>query len=116
MGNETNTCSLEGAESDISEEFSKRRRGEVDGGSVFGRSLVAKEVDGLLLEELVTSELEGPLQEVTGSSWAKTGQESRGSFILNDLLESPNHASVVGFWIKLDSCLDAERHSIVSLG
>lgn len=45
LGNETDTSSLERAESDISEELSESRRGEVDSSSVLGGSLVAKVVD-----------------------------------------------------------------------
>src|SRR5699024_8228754 len=56
--NETDTGGLKGAESDISDEFSASGRGQVDGGAVVGGSLVAESVDGLLLEELITSELE----------------------------------------------------------
>lgn len=67
LGDETDTGGLQGAQGDIGEELSSGRRGEVDSGAVVGGGLQAELVDPLLLEELVTTELEGTLQEVTGS-------------------------------------------------
>ena len=107
LGNETDTGSLKRAEGDIGEELGARGGGEVDGGAVVGGSLVADEADGLLLEELVTSELEGALEEVTGEGWAETGQESTSALLCDDLAESTDQAAVVGCWVELDSGLDA---------
>jgi len=71
LGNKTDTGGFEGAQGNVGEEFGSGSRGKVDGGSVVGSSLITEQVDGLLLEELVTSELEGSLQEITGECRAK---------------------------------------------
>jgi hypothetical protein len=68
---------------------------------------VAQNVDPLLLEELVTSELEGALEEVTGKGRADTSQESASTLVLNDLAETANQATVVGLGVELDTGLDA---------
>lgn len=107
---ETDTGSLKGAESDISDEFSASGGGQVDGGTVVGGSLVAESVDGLLLEELITTELEAPLQEVSGRGRAETSEKGTGTFIGDDLSETTDHTPVVGLGVELDSCLDTIRH------
>lgn len=107
LGDKTNTGGLERAKGDVGHELGASRRGEVDGSTVVGSSLVAKGVDGLLLEELVTTELEGTLQEVTGSGRAETGQKSASTLLLDDLAEATDHAAVVGRGVKLDTGLDA---------
>ena len=61
----------------------------------------------LLLEELVTSELEGTLKEVTSKSRTDTSQESGSALILDDLAETADHAPVVGGRVELDTGLDA---------
>lgn len=106
LRDETDTSSLKGAESDISEELGGTSGGEVDSGTVVGGSLEAEEVDGLLLEELVTTELEGALEEVTSEGRTDTSQESAGALILDDLAETTEETTVVGSGIKLDTGLD----------
>ena len=59
-----------------------------------------------MLEELVTSELESTLQEVTGEGWANTSQKSTCTLILDDLSEATDETSVVCDGVKLDSGLD----------
>ena len=61
----------------------------------------------LFLEELVSSKLEGTLEEITGEGWANTGEEGAGTLSLDDLLEATNHAPVIGGRVELDSGLDA---------
>lgn len=107
LGDETNTGGLEGAEGNVGEELGGTGGGDVDQGAVVGGILVAEQVDGLLLEELVSSELEGTLQEVTGGGRAQAGQKSAGTLSLDDLLEATDHAPVVGGGVELDTGLDA---------
>ena len=107
LRDETDTGGLEGAQGNIGEELGERGRGEVDGGAVVGGSLVAEEVDGLLLEELVTTELQGALEEVTGEGRTDTGQEGTGTLILDNLAEATDEAAVVGNGVELDTGLDA---------
>lgn len=107
FGDETDTGGLERAEGDVGEELGGTGRGEVDTGSVVGGSLVAEEVDRLLLEELVSTELERTLEEVTGEGRADTGQESTSALGLDDLAETTDHAIVVGRGVELDAGLDA---------
>lgn len=115
LGDETNTGGLERAEGNVSHELSAGGRGQVDGGAVVGGSLEAELVDGLLLEELVTAELESTLEEVTSGSRAETSQESASTLILDDLLEATDHTTVVGGRVELDTGLDAVRKMRASL-
>jgi hypothetical protein len=108
VGDHADTGGLERAQSDISEELTSRGGGEVDGGTVLLGGLVADEVDGLLLEELVSSEFERTLEEVTGEGRSETGHESASTLILDDLADATNETAVVGDGVKLDTGLDAE--------
>lgn len=107
LGDETDTGGLERAQGDVSEELGGGGRGEVDGGAVLRGGLVAEGVDPLLLEEFVTAELEGSLEEVPGKGRADTSQESASTLVLDDLAETANHATVVGLGVELDTGLDA---------
>lgn len=107
LRDETDTGGLEGAEGNVGEELSGTGGGNVDQGAVVGGSLVAEQVDGLLLEQLVSSKLESALQEVSGSGGAKAGQQSAGTLSLDDLLEATDHTPVVGGGVELDTGLDA---------
>lgn len=107
IGDETDTGSLKRAESNIGEELGGGRRSEVDGGAVVGSGLVAELVDGLLLEELVTTELEGTLEEVTGEGRADTSPDGAEALLANDLPEATDQAAVVLDGVKLDGGLDA---------
>jgi hypothetical protein len=109
---ETNTGSLERAESDGSEELSGGGRDGVDSSAVLAGVLETDSVDGLGLEELVTSKLKGTLGEVTSEGRTSTGQKSTGTLVLDDLTESAEHALVVGSGVKLDLGLDAEGLSV----
>ena len=106
-GNETDSGGLERAEGEISEELGAGGGGEVDGGAVVGSGLVAEEANGLLLEELVTTELQGTLEEVTSEGRAGTSEESASALVLDDLLEAADEAAVVGLGVELDAGLDA---------
>lgn len=115
MRDETDTGGFEWAEGDIGEEFGGGRRGEVDGGSVVGSGLVAELVDPLLLEKLISTELERALQEVACECWASTSEESTGTFVGDDFSEAANQAIVVCDGVELDSCLDAVKAALVLL-
>lgn len=109
LGDETDTGGLERAEGNVGHELSAGGGGEVDSGTVVGGSLEAELVDGLLLEELVTTELEGTLEEVTSGGRAETSQESASTLVLDDLTEATDHTTVVGDRVELDTGLDAVR-------
>jgi hypothetical protein len=70
-------------------------------------SLISEDVDGLLLEEFISSKLECALEEVSSSSWPETSQQSTGTLLGNDLSETSNESFVVCDGVELDSCLDA---------
>ena len=108
LGNEADPRRLERAQSDIGEELGQGGRGQVDGGAVVGGGLVAQVVDALLLEELVSSELEGALQKIPRGGGAEAGQKCAGAFSCDDLAEATDHAFVVGDGIELYSCLDTK--------
>ena len=107
VADQPNAGSLEWAERDISEELGGGGRCEVDGSAVVGGGLVAKVGDTLLLEELVTTELEGALKEVTSEGRASTCPQSARAGGRDDLAETTDEALVVGDGIELDTGLDA---------
>ena len=107
LGDETDTGGLKRAKGEISEELGGGGRGEVDGGAVVGSGLVAEKANGLLLEELVTTELEGTLEEVPGSGGAEASEESASTLVGNNLSEATDHTLVVGDGVQLDPSLDA---------
>lgn len=111
LGDETDTGGLEWAEGNVGKELSSGRGGEVDGGAVVGGSLVAESADTLGLEKLVSSELEGTLEEVTSKGWADTSPDGTSTLLTNDLAESGDHALVVLDRVELDSGLDARPMS-----
>ena len=116
FGDKTNTGRFEGAEGNVGKELGGGGGGEVDGGSVVRGGLIAKEVDGLLLEEFVTSKLEGALEEITGKGRANTSQESTCALVGNDFSEASDQASVVCDRVELDSGFDTTMESVSSLG
>lgn len=109
LRDETDTGGLERAEGNVGHELSAGGGGEVDSGTVLGSSLEAELVDGLLLEELVTTELEGTLEEVTSGGRAETSQKSASTLGLDDLTEATDHTTVVGGRVELDTGLDAVK-------
>jgi hypothetical protein len=107
LRHETDTGGLKRAQGDISEELGEGGRGEVDGGTVLTGSLVSEDVNGLLLEQLITSELESALKEVSCCGRTETSQECAGTVLSNSLAETSNEALVVGGGVELYSGLDA---------
>ena len=114
LRDETDTGSLKRAEGDIGEELSAGRRTKVDSGTVFSSGLITENVNGLLLEELVTTELESALEEVTGEGGTDTSEKGTSTFVLDDLAETTDQTTVVGSRVELNTGLDAVRRSIVS--
>ena len=112
LRHEANTCGLQRAEGNIGKELGQRGGGEVHGGAVVGGRLVPKEVDGLLLEELITSKLERALEEVTRGCGAKTRQQRTGALLGDDLSDTTKETLVVCDGVELYSCLDAVWISI----
>ncbi len=107
LGNETDTGGLKGAERNISEELSAGSGGEVDSSAVVGRRLVSKDVDRLLLEQLITSELERALEEVSSGSGTEAGQQGASTLLCNHLSESAEESLVICDGVELNSCLNA---------
>lgn len=107
--NKTDTGSLERAEGNVGEELSNTGGSEVDGSAVVGGGLVADQVDGLLLEELITTELEGTLEEVTSSGRTETSPDGAGTLVGNDFPEATDQAGVVLGGVQLYPGLDAAR-------
>jgi hypothetical protein len=113
LRHKTDTGGLEGAKCNVGEELGGSGRSEVDGRPVVGGSLVAELVDARLLEELVSSKLEGALEEVTGKGRSDTRPDSAEAFFGDDLTETTNEAAVVGDWVELYSCLDAVKRAML---
>ena len=61
----------------------------------------------MLLEQLVTSELERALEEISSGSGTEAGQQRAGTLLCDHLSESAEEALVVCDGVELDSCLDA---------
>lgn len=115
MRDETDTGSFERAEGDIGKELGRGRRGKVDGGSVVGSGLVSELVDTLLLEELVSTELECALQKITCECWANTCEESTGTFVGDDFSETTDQAIVVYGGLELYPRLDTVGLMLVGI-
>lgn len=64
-------------------------------------------VNTLLLEQLVTPELERALEKVTRDCWSETRQQRSGTLGGDNLAETTDHALVVDCWLELDSRLNA---------
>ncbi len=113
VGDKTNTGSFERAEGNVGEELGATGGGKVDGGAVVGGSLIPEQRDGLLLEELVSAELESTLKKVAGECWASTSEEGTGAFFGDDLAEATDQATVVGHGVELDARLHTtHRHTL----
>jgi hypothetical protein len=110
--NETYAGRLQRAESDGGEELGAGSREGVDSTTVLAGLFDTNKIDGSLLEEFITAELEGSLDKVTSKRRAEAGQESAGAFVLDDLAETANHAAVVGSGVELDLGLDAVGASV----
>jgi len=107
LRDETDTCSLKRAQGNIGEELSESRGGEVDSRAVVGGSLVSEVVDRLLLEQLIASELECTLEEVSSGSGTKASCERADTLLCDHLSETTEEALVVCDGVELNSCLDA---------
>lgn len=68
-----------------------------------------------MLEEFISSELEGTLEEVASSGGTETGQEGAGTLLGDDLAEATDEALVVGDGVKLDAGLDAVEDKVWSV-
>ena len=104
---ETDTGSLKRAEGDVGEELGEGRRDEVDTSSVVGGILDSDQVDRLLLEEFISTELESALEEITSEGRTGTSQKGTSALLGYDLAETTNQTTVVGNRVELDSGLDA---------
>lgn len=62
----------------------------------------------MLLEKLITAELEGALEKVSSSGRTKAGQQSTGALLRDDLAKTADHALVVLGRVELDTSFDAE--------
>ena len=107
LRDQADASGLERAEGYIGEELGKGGRNTVHGDTVVSGILVADRVDRLLLEELIATELQRTLQEVTGERRASAGEQGAGTFILDDLAEATDQAAVVGDRVELDTGLDS---------
>lgn len=56
-----------------------------------------------MLKQLVASEFEGSLEEISSSGRSKTSEESAGTLALDDLLEAADEALVVLDRVELDT-------------
>ena len=98
---------LERAERDIGEELCRGGRSEVYGCAVIGCGLVAKLIDELLLEQLVASELEGTLEEVSRRGGAEASPNGADALAGDDLAETADEAAIVFHGVELYSGFDA---------
>ena len=104
---EADASGLEGTECYRSKELGAASRNRINCRAVLTGFFKAKEIDRLLLEELVAAKLEGALHEISGKGRAKAGCESASTFVLDNLTESANHAAIVSRGVELDPGLDS---------
>jgi hypothetical protein len=114
LRDQTNTGGLKRAKSNIGEEFCDSGRGQVDSRLVVNSVLVSDKVDGLLLEQFITSELECALKEITSSSWTETSSKSTNTLVGNDLSETTDKTFVICDRVELDSGLDTVKGKFMS--
>ena len=115
LRNKANSRSLERTEGDIGKEFRSGCRSKVDSSAVLDGRFVAEIVDELLLEQLIPTELERALEEITGERGTDTGQQGTRTLIGNDLSEGADHAFVVDSGFELYPSLDARLPSQAEL-
>lgn len=106
-GDKTNAGRLKRTQGNRGEELSGGGGDGIHHTTVLPSLLNAEDIDRLLLEELITAELECTLDEVTSEGWAEASQERTGTLILDDLAETADHAAVVGGRVQLNLRLDA---------
>lgn len=87
---------LPGAEQDISEELSRGRGNEEQGGLVLVSSLLTDEVGVLVLEKLVQTVLTGTLEGVTDKGSTETSEDSRETLSADDSAEGVEVTLVEG--------------------
>ena len=88
LRDKTDSRRLKRAQRDISEELCGSGGSKVDSCSIVRGGLVAQIVDELLLEQLITSEFEGTLQEVTSCGRTETGPDSASTLLCDELPEA----------------------------
>ena len=115
LGDQANARRLERTEGDVGEELGAGGGGQIDGGAIIGGILVAEQRDGLLLEELVATKLEGALQKIAGEGGPCAGEECACTFVGDDLAEAADHAAVVGHGVELDAGLHPATSSVLSV-
>lgn len=98
---------FEGTKGYRGKELCATGRNRVDCCTMLTGFFETEEIDGLFLEELVAAEFESALHEISGKCWAESCSESAGTFVLDDLTETANHAAIVGCRVELDSSLDS---------
>ena len=94
--------SLERAESNRGEELGATSRYRVDECAILAGFIKTKDVDRLLLEELITAKLERALHEISSTSRAKASCKSANTFILDNLAEAADHTTIVSGRVELD--------------
>mmetsp|Transcript_7469 Transcript_7469/g.8480 ORF Transcript_7469/g.8480 Transcript_7469/m.8480 type:complete len:323 (+) Transcript_7469:246-1214(+) len=102
VGNQANSCCLQGAQEHISDGLGHGGSGQVNARAVLPGRFIAHRIDHVDLEELHTTELEPALDEITRRGRAQTSRESANSIGLDHLTEAFDHPSVVLDRIKLD--------------
>ena len=91
---------FEGAESDISEDFSGSGTDKPDSGLVFLRKLFAGEVHVVILEELIETVLEHSLKRVADESGTEAFPDTLRTFLGNKGLETGDETGVFR-WVYL---------------
>ena len=85
---------FEGAESDISEDFSRGGTGKPDGRLVFLGELLAGKVHVGILEDFVETVLEHSLERVTDESGAEALPDTPGALLGDERLEAGNETGI----------------------
>lgn len=106
LGHQSDSGGLQWTQSNVGEELSQGSGTDVDRVLVVLGGVVTQLLNEGLLEQLVTTKLEGTLQGVTQDGRAQTSQQGAGTFRGNDLSQRTNQTGVVNGRLQLDSGLD----------
>jgi hypothetical protein len=108
--------SLERAKSNRGEELGATSRYRVDECAILTGFINTKDINGLLLEELITTKLERALHEISSTGRAKPSCKSANTFILDNLAEAADHTTIVSGRVELDPGLHTREEVLVDGG
>ena len=106
VGDQANTAGLKRAQGNVSNELGGSSRCHVDGSAVLLGLLHAELVNPVLLEVLITAELEAALEAVAEEGGGQSSEQGTSTLVLHNLSSSVKHTAGVGLRAQLLLGLD----------